>query len=90
MGEVELASEVSVTGEENVTGAKGKVKGRAQVIEEMDRDIDGCIKQHDWAFPPRRPVGELFAYFVFKEQPATVSRAHTYIGLRTSSDPGQH
>lgn len=69
VGEVELEREVSVTGgEEDVTEAKGKIQDRAQVIAEMDQEIDNFMKHYAWAFPPGKPVGKLSAYFALKKE----------------------
>lgn len=71
VGEVELERRIAVTGE--VEGDTTKTKGedqvkRAQIIVEMDREIDDFMKSYVWAFPPGKPVGKLSAYFALKQR----------------------
>ncbi|ROV92273.1 hypothetical protein VSDG_07225 [Cytospora chrysosperma] len=72
VGEIELEREASVTGggEEGVTRAEVEKhkRARAQVIAEMDGEINNFMKRYVWAFPPGNPMGKLSAYFEIKKQ----------------------
>lgn len=71
VGEVELEKNVQtaeVEGDEGMAAAAAAGVGydRAQVIADMDREIDHFMKSYAWAFPPGKPVGKLTAYFALK------------------------
>lgn len=68
VGEVELERAVSAAGEKDDAGDQSEHRKRAQMIAEMDQEIDEFMKQYVWAFPPGRPVGKLSAYFALKQR----------------------
>lgn len=72
VGEVELERALAAKPEGEEGGEAGEVRAsetsRADMIADMDREIDHFMKRYDWAFPAGKPVGKLSAYFALNRK----------------------
>ena len=68
VGEVEMERQIYIPGQGDVDRSQEEDQQRAQMIAEMDHEIDDFMKRYKWAFPPGKPVGKLSAYFALKQR----------------------